>query len=186
MEKKKEIHTGPGRAHRAPHRTGFWKWERGYRAHFSMIFHAVYARHVDSSSLGSSLSSHRQSYIGLVFSSHIIDLIMNIFHQCEDCRTEVSFNPEISTSREEVRPSRLRWPRVYIHSVLGVYVSVIYIYKHRFLFLFLKMGPRGGFDWFLSFNEYCLNVCTTDYNLRADLRVLSEWFRQIITEVILL
>jgi hypothetical protein len=34
-------------------------------------------RHVDSSFLGSSLSSHRQSYIGLVFSSHFIDLIIN-------------------------------------------------------------------------------------------------------------
>jgi hypothetical protein len=33
--------------------------------------------HVDSSSLGSSLSSHRQSYIGLVFSSHFIDLMIN-------------------------------------------------------------------------------------------------------------
>ena len=32
----------------------------------------MYARHVDSSSLGFSLSSHRQSYIGLVFSSHFI------------------------------------------------------------------------------------------------------------------
>jgi hypothetical protein len=37
----------------------------------------VYERHVDSSSLGSSLSSHRQSYIGLVFSSRLIDLIIN-------------------------------------------------------------------------------------------------------------
>jgi hypothetical protein len=33
----------------------------------------VYARHVDSSSLGFSLSSHRQSYIGLVFRSRFID-----------------------------------------------------------------------------------------------------------------
>jgi hypothetical protein len=33
----------------------------------------VYERHVDSSSLGFSLSSHRQSYIGLVFSSRFID-----------------------------------------------------------------------------------------------------------------
>jgi hypothetical protein len=30
-----------------------------------------------SSSLGSSLSSHRQSYIGLVFNSRFIDLIIN-------------------------------------------------------------------------------------------------------------
>ncbi len=37
----------------------------------------VYVRHVDSSYLGSSLSSHRQSYIGLVFSSRFIDLIIN-------------------------------------------------------------------------------------------------------------
>jgi hypothetical protein len=37
----------------------------------------VYTRHVDSSSLGSSLSSHRQSYIGLVFTSRVIDLIIN-------------------------------------------------------------------------------------------------------------
>jgi hypothetical protein len=37
----------------------------------------VYARHVYSSSLGFSLSSHRQSYIGLVFSSRFIDLIIN-------------------------------------------------------------------------------------------------------------
>ncbi len=37
----------------------------------------VYARHVDSSSLGFSLSSHRQSYIGLVFRSRFIDLIIN-------------------------------------------------------------------------------------------------------------
>jgi hypothetical protein len=33
----------------------------------------VYARHVDSSPLGFSLSSHRHSYIGLVFSSRFID-----------------------------------------------------------------------------------------------------------------
>ncbi len=38
----------------------------------------VYARHVDSSCLGSSLSSHRQLYIGLVFTSRFIDLIINI------------------------------------------------------------------------------------------------------------
>jgi hypothetical protein len=37
----------------------------------------VYVRHVDLSSLGSSLSSHRQSYIGLVFRSRFIDLIIN-------------------------------------------------------------------------------------------------------------
>ncbi len=37
--------------------------------------HPGYVRHVDSSSLGFSLSSHRQSYIGLVFSSRFIDLI---------------------------------------------------------------------------------------------------------------
>ncbi len=35
----------------------------------------VYVRHVNSSYLGSSLSSRRQSYIGLVFSSRFIDLI---------------------------------------------------------------------------------------------------------------
>jgi hypothetical protein len=34
----------------------------------------VYARRVDSSALVFSLSSHRHSYIGLVFSSHFIDL----------------------------------------------------------------------------------------------------------------
>ena len=33
----------------------------------------VYERHVDSSSLGFSLSSNRQSYIGLVFSSRFLD-----------------------------------------------------------------------------------------------------------------
>jgi hypothetical protein len=33
----------------------------------------VYPRHVDSSFLGFSLSSHRQSYIGLVFNSRFID-----------------------------------------------------------------------------------------------------------------
>jgi hypothetical protein len=33
----------------------------------------VYERHVDSSSLGFSLSSHRQSYIGLDFNSRFID-----------------------------------------------------------------------------------------------------------------
>ena len=33
----------------------------------------VCAMHVDSSSLGFSLSSHRQSYIGLVFTSRLID-----------------------------------------------------------------------------------------------------------------
>ncbi len=38
---------------------------------------SVYARHVDSPSLGFSLSSHRQLYIGLVFSSRFIDLIIN-------------------------------------------------------------------------------------------------------------
>ncbi len=37
----------------------------------------MYVSHVDSSSLGFSLSSHRQSYIGLVFSSRFIDLIIN-------------------------------------------------------------------------------------------------------------
>ncbi len=36
-------------------------------------FFSVYARHVDSSSLGFSLSSYRQSYIGLVCSSRFID-----------------------------------------------------------------------------------------------------------------
>ncbi len=35
----------------------------------------MYARHVDSTSLGFSLSSHRQSYIGLVFSSRVIDVV---------------------------------------------------------------------------------------------------------------
>ena len=35
--------------------------------------HPVYVRHVDSSSLGYSLSSHRQSYIGLVITSRFID-----------------------------------------------------------------------------------------------------------------
>ena len=34
---------------------------------------SVYVRHVDSSPLGFSLSSHRHSYIGLVFSSRFID-----------------------------------------------------------------------------------------------------------------
>jgi hypothetical protein len=33
----------------------------------------VFVRYVDSSSLGFSLSSHRQSYIGLVFTSPFID-----------------------------------------------------------------------------------------------------------------
>ncbi len=37
----------------------------------------VYERNVNSSYLGSSLSSHRQSYIGLVFNSRFIDLIIN-------------------------------------------------------------------------------------------------------------
>jgi hypothetical protein len=37
----------------------------------------VYARYLNSSYLGSSLSSHRQSYIGLIFSSRFIDLIIN-------------------------------------------------------------------------------------------------------------
>jgi hypothetical protein len=37
----------------------------------------VYVRHVNSSYLGSSRSSHRQSYIGLVFSSRFIHLIIN-------------------------------------------------------------------------------------------------------------
>jgi hypothetical protein len=37
----------------------------------------VYSSHVDSSFLGSSLSSHRQSYIGLVFRSFFIDSIIN-------------------------------------------------------------------------------------------------------------
>jgi hypothetical protein len=40
-------------------------------------YNPVYVRHVDSSSLGFSLSSHRQSYIGLVFRSRFIDLIIN-------------------------------------------------------------------------------------------------------------
>ena len=34
---------------------------------------SVYVRRVDSSTLVFSLSSHRHSYIGLVFSSHFID-----------------------------------------------------------------------------------------------------------------
>jgi hypothetical protein len=38
----------------------------------------VYSRHVGSSSLGFSLSSHRQSYIGLVFSSRFYRLIIKI------------------------------------------------------------------------------------------------------------
>ena len=37
----------------------------------------VYVSHVNSSYVGSSLLSHRQSYIGLVFNSHFIDLIIN-------------------------------------------------------------------------------------------------------------
>jgi hypothetical protein len=41
--------------------------------YFSSSSNPVYARHVDSSSLGFSLSSHRQSCIGLVFSSRFID-----------------------------------------------------------------------------------------------------------------
>jgi hypothetical protein len=44
----------------------------GYRA-AACACNPVYARHVDSSPLGFSLSSHRHSYIGLVFSSRYID-----------------------------------------------------------------------------------------------------------------
>ncbi len=39
-----------------------------YGRYSSSSRNPVYARHVDSSSLGFSLSSHRRSYIGLVFS----------------------------------------------------------------------------------------------------------------------
>jgi hypothetical protein len=47
----------------------------------------VYVSHVDSSSLGFSLSSHRQSYIGLVFSSRVIDSLTNNKPSvCETCR----------------------------------------------------------------------------------------------------
>jgi hypothetical protein len=47
----------------------------------------VYVRHVNSSYLGSShsLSSHRQSYIGLVFISRYIDLIINNFLIYRSC-----------------------------------------------------------------------------------------------------
>jgi hypothetical protein len=43
-------------------------------------------RHVDSSSLGSSLSSHRQSYVGLVCGSGFFDLTINkflVFHRTD-------------------------------------------------------------------------------------------------------
>jgi hypothetical protein len=39
----------------------------------SSSINPVYTRHSDSSSLGFSLSSHPQSYIGLVFTSRFID-----------------------------------------------------------------------------------------------------------------
>jgi hypothetical protein len=58
----------------------------------------VYARHVDSSSLGFSLSSHRQSYIGLVFRSHFIDLIINKNHGLSQTNPVQEITQNVSSS----------------------------------------------------------------------------------------
>jgi hypothetical protein len=49
----------------------------------------VYVRNVDSSSLGFSLSSYRQLYIGLVCSSHFIDLIINKINFVQQLKSRV-------------------------------------------------------------------------------------------------
>jgi hypothetical protein len=46
----------------------------------SSSINPVYPRNVNSSYLGDSLSSYRQSYIGLVFNSRVIDLMINNPH----------------------------------------------------------------------------------------------------------
>ncbi len=93
----------------------------------------VYESHVISSYLGSSLSSHRQSYIGLVFSSRFIDLIINSFlpHACTQVHLfSKPYLTDVSQLRE-TEVSKCVWQQIWCFCSRTLPVPPLLVYDNR-------------------------------------------------------